>query len=119
MARRKITEARKRGYAQAMRDNPTDAERALASALWRKRLRPRRQVIVHGYIVDFLFVRQRVVVEVDGYYHFTAKGRTADKIRTGVLTRNGYTVIRYSNSQVLRDPDKCAIHIASRVAHIA
>lgn len=115
MARRKISEARKLEYAQAMRDHPTEAEAVLGRAMWRAGMRPRRQVIVCGYIVDFCFPRQRVIIEVDGYYHFTTKGRASDKIRTSVLTRSGYTVIRYANARVIRDAASCAKAIQARV----
>lgn len=108
MARRKITQERKRSYAQAMRDNPTPAEEALRRAMWMAGMRPQRQKILCGYIVDFYFARSKLIVEVDGYYHFTKKGRTSDRIRTNVLIRDGYRVIRLTNARVLADPDAAA-----------
>lgn len=113
--RRKITEERKRAFAQGMRDHPTEAEALLWVALKRQGVRSYRQTILKGYIVDFYFPRARLVVEVDGYHHYTARGRTADRIRTGVLTREGYEVLRYSNSKVLADADRIARFIASRL----
>jgi very-short-patch-repair endonuclease len=116
--RRKITDERKRAFAQAMRDNPTEAEELLRRALWFAGLRPMRQKIVKGYIVDFYFAKAKLIVEVDGHHHFTAKGRTADRIRTGVLTREGYQVMRFSNSKVIYDAEGCARLISARLAKI-
>lgn len=119
MAGRRITDERRRGYAQAMREHPTDAERALQQALWRQHVRPRRQAILSGYIVDFYFPRARLVIEVDGYSHFTSKGRSADRVRTRVLSSKGYTIMRFPNSQVLKDPDHCAKMVLQRLARAA
>lgn len=119
MARRRITEERRRGFAQAMREHPTEAERALQQAFWRLHVRPRRQAIVSGYIVDFYFPRAKLIVEVDGYYHFTSKGQSADRVRTRVLMSKGFTVIRFPNSQVLKDPGRCARIVLQRVARAA
>lgn len=119
MANRRITEERRRGYAQAMREHPTDAEHALQQAFWRNHVRPRRQAILNGYIVDFYFARARLIVEVDGYWHFTSKGRSADRVRTRVLSSRGYTIIRFPNGQVLADPDRCARRVIQHLDRTA
>ena len=64
-----------------------------------------RQHIIGDYIVDFLFRKSKVIVEIDGGYHFTEKQQTDDAVRTDWLEQQGYKVIRFTNEQVLCDTD--------------
>jgi very-short-patch-repair endonuclease len=94
--------------AKANRKNMTKAESVFwslvkGSALGQKCL---RQHIIGDYIVDFLFRRSKVVVEIDGGYHFTAEQQKDDAQRTEWLENKGYKVIRFTNEQVLFETDK-------------
>jgi len=94
--------------AKANRKNMTEAESVFwslvkGSALGQKCL---RQHIIGDYIVDFLFRRSKVVVEIDGGYHFTAEQQKDDAQRTEWLENKGYKVIRFTNEQVLFETDK-------------
>lgn len=61
-----------------------------------------RQVLVHGYIADFLAPRIRLLVEVDGGSH---KGReTYDKKRDAILASYGYRTLRVAAGRVLHCP---------------
>ena len=62
-----------------------------------------RQHIIGDYIVDFLFRKSRVVVEIDGGYHFTDEQQKKDAIRTEWLESKNFKVIRYTNEQILFD----------------
>ena len=64
-----------------------------------------RQHIIGDYIVDFLFRKSKVVVEIDGGYHFTEEQQIDDEIRTNWLEYQGYKVVRFTNEQVLCDTD--------------
>ena len=64
-----------------------------------------RQHIIGDYIVDFLFRKSKVVVEIDGGYHFTEEQQKDDEIRTNWLEYQGYKVVRFTNEQVLCDTD--------------
>ena len=93
--------------AKANRDFPTDAENvfwslAKSSGLGEK---CRRQYIIGDYIVDFFFRKSLVIVEIDGGYHFTEEQQQADKYRQSWLENNGYTILRFSNEQVMCDTD--------------
>jgi len=93
-------------YARDHRKKPTEAEEILWQAIRRKALgsRIRRQVpILHRYIADFYWPTKKLVIEVDGGYHFTDFQQIADQYRTQALRYSGYTVIRFSNTQVLHD----------------
>ncbi len=100
--------------ARALRGNLTDAERALWQRLRGDALgvRFRRQLVIDArYIVDFCAPEQRLVVEVDGGQHTDSPG---DRVRDSYLQRRGYRVLRFWNTDVLRDLDAVltAIHDA-------
>ena len=89
-------------HAKPLRANMTEAERKLWFRLRDRRLgghKFRRQVIIDPFIVDFLCVERKLIVEVDGSQH----GDEADAKRTAFLERQGYRVIRFWNNDVLRD----------------
>jgi len=65
----------------------------------------RRQHIIGDYIVDFVCLKKKLVIEVDGGYHFSEEQMTEDKIRTDALQRMGYTVLRFTNEQIFFDID--------------
>ncbi|MEE9247731.1 MAG: endonuclease domain-containing protein [Dehalococcoidia bacterium] len=92
--------------ARALRKNPTDVERTL----WRHlRLRQfngfkfRRQRPIGPYIVDFVCLEKRLIVELDGGQHFDQRGY--DSRRSQWLAKEGFRVIRFWDNQVLRDID--------------
>jgi very-short-patch-repair endonuclease len=84
-----------------MRHTPTRAEHALWSRLRANKTgrKWRRQVPIHGYIVDFYCASLRMVVEVDGSSH---RGKEKqDAMRDENLRGHRYTVVRTSNEEVL------------------
>lgn len=95
-----------RQHARALRRDSTGPERALWAALRRRQLaglRFRRQVPIDCYVVDFLCVEQRLVIEVDGRSH---DGRANyDRRRQMRIEALGYRVLRLDNDDVLRDLD--------------
>lgn len=56
-----------------------------------------------GSFADFAFLAERVVVEVDGKSHRTAKGRASDALRDAKMEKHGWTVLRVNNEIVLAD----------------
>jgi very-short-patch-repair endonuclease len=88
--------------ARDLRNNATDAERALWRALKGRQLqgfRFRRQVPIGKYIADFVCPQARLVVELDGGQH--VEQMQYDSARTVVLAALGYRVLRYWNDDVL------------------
>ncbi len=61
----------------------------------------RRQHAIGHYVADFCAPRQHLVVEVDGAQHAEQEDR--DIKRTAYLRAHGYRVIRFRNSQVMKD----------------
>lgn len=94
--------------AKANRKSMTEAESVFWSLVKGSALGQRclRQHVIGDYIVDFLFRRSKVVVEIDGGYHFTAEQQKDDAQRTEWLENKGYKVIRFTNKQVLFETDK-------------
>ena len=93
--------------AKANRKNMTEAESMFWSLVKGSSLGQRclRQHIIGEYIVDFLFRKSKIVVEIDGGYHFTEEQQQEDAIRTDWLEHQGYKVVRFTNEQVFCDTD--------------
>ena len=96
--------------ARQLRSRLTAAERVL----WRRlRLRQvdghkfRRQHAIGPFIVDFACVERKIIVEVDGGQHGDAQV-SYDRDRTEWLRARGYTVLRFWNNDVMRDPESVA-----------
>ena len=101
--------------ARAMRREPTDAERKLWYALRDRRMQAlkfRRQAPVGPYIVDFLCIAHRLVVEADGSQHAESK---RDANRDEWLTREGYAILRFSNRDILTARESVLATIAAIV----
>jgi very-short-patch-repair endonuclease len=95
---------RLRTRARELRNNPTDAERVLWRQLrfWQlDGYKFRRQQPLGRYVVDFVCLAKRVVVEVDGGQH----SDTADAERDSWLQDQGFVVLRFWNNEVLRTID--------------
>jgi very-short-patch-repair endonuclease len=93
-------------FAKSMRHQPTDAE----AALW-KHLRAgrfsgfkfKRQQPVGHYIVDYVCLERRVVVEVDGGQHDAG----LDGKRTQWLEAQSFRILRFWNDEVLKREKTC------------
>ena len=59
-------------------------------------LKFRRQVPIGPYTVDFLCLRHRLVVEADGPFHDGVRDAERDR----GLGREGFRVLRFTNSQI-------------------
>jgi ATP-dependent exoDNAse (exonuclease V) beta subunit len=88
--------------AQEMRKKPTDAEKILWSELKSKSLeyKFRQQHLVNDFIVDFVCLSKKLIIEVDGEYHFTEEQIQLDADRTRILNELGYKLIRFKNEEV-------------------
>ncbi|HET7268963.1 MAG TPA: endonuclease domain-containing protein [Oleiagrimonas sp.] len=89
------------GHAKQLRGTSTDAEQALWFRLRAKRLHGlkfRRQHPIPPYIVDSYCNAHKLVVELDGSQH----SEVTDARRTGYLERQGLTVLRFWDNEVLQ-----------------
>jgi very-short-patch-repair endonuclease len=84
--------------------NSTDAESLLWRHLRRRQLEGlkfRRQQPIDNFIVDFVCLETRVVIEVDGGQHAAEKDK--DNERDSYLDKNGFKVLRFWNNDVLQN----------------
>ena len=95
-------------FSDAKKNAPTEAENILWKMLRGKNLdvKFRRQHIIGDFIVDFVCLSANLTIEVDGGYHLAPEQREADKLRTAMLREMGFTELRFSNEQVLRQPEE-------------
>ena len=103
-----------RQKARALRHLATRAESLLWYELRDLRaegLKFRRQSPIGPYIVDFVCLSVRLIVEVDGDSHETDRGMRHDANRDGYLRSLGYSVIRVDAPDVLDN----AWHVAQAV----
>lgn len=94
-----VLQARARG----MRRAPTSAERQLWALLPGRRFgacKFRRQQVLGSYIVDFVCLERRLIVEADGGQHCESG---VDAVRTRWLERQGFRVLRFWNHEILGD----------------
>lgn len=92
--------------ARALRQNPTEVERQLWRHLRLWQLdghKFRRQQPIGNYIVDFVCLEKRVIVELDGGQH--ADQSEYDAERDAWLREQRFTVLRFWNNDVMQNID--------------
>jgi len=92
-----------KAYSDYNKMHPTAAEAIMWDCLQSKRIgiKFRRQHIIKDYIVDFVNLQSKIVIEIDGQYHIENNQIVKDTSRTDDLQQLGYTVIRFSNEEVV------------------
>ncbi len=88
--------------ARDLRIRSTEAEAYLWIYLRDRKLagyKFKRQVPIDKYIVDFLCVYKKLIIELDGYHHINLNAE--DKFRTQRLEILGFSVLRFWNDDVL------------------
>ena len=91
-------------YADYNKSHPTEAESIVWDLLKAKSINGykfRRQHVINDYIVDFVCLNKKLVIEIDGQYHLEGQQIVKDRSRTEDLQNSGYTVIRFSNEEVI------------------
>jgi very-short-patch-repair endonuclease len=65
----------------------------------------RKQVPIGRFVVDFACHAVKLVIEVDGDTHFTEQATRADSMRDAFLAQEGYRVLRFTNLDVMENPE--------------
>ena len=65
----------------------------------------RRQTSIGSFVVDFYCPEEKLIVELDGEVHFNEEAYKYDKERTEYLESLGIRVIRFENSEVLKNTE--------------
>jgi very-short-patch-repair endonuclease len=93
-----------KALARKLRRDSTDAERTLWKYLRAHRMagyKFRRQYVIEPYIVDFICLEKRLIIEADGGQHLEQE--SYDRTRTEYLELLDYRVLRFWNHDILRD----------------
>ncbi|MBT2186720.1 endonuclease domain-containing protein [Sphingobium nicotianae] len=99
-------------HAASLRRTMTHVEQRLWQALRARQLighKFRRQAMVGPFVVDFLCIEARLVVELDGGQHDGER----DASRTAFLEAKGYRVLRFWNHEIVENFDGVVEAIAA------
>jgi superfamily II DNA helicase RecQ len=91
--------------ARLNRKNSTEAEAALWHLLRNSKTgyKFRRQHPIDAFIVDFVCLEKGLIIEVDGGYHNNEQQKIFDEYRTEALKQKRFTLLRFTNEEVLAD----------------
>lgn len=95
-------------FARSMRKEGTNAEKILWEFLRNNQLGNhfRRQHPIDGFILDFYCDDAKLGIEIDGGIHETKNQRERDRFREEELKRKNILILRFTNDQVLKDPEQ-------------
>ncbi len=102
-------------HAARLRREQTDVEQRFWLAVRNRRLdgaKFRRQATIGRYVVDFLCVEARLIVELDGGQHDVS----VDADRTDFLEARGYRVLRFWNNDVLENLEGVLLVVSEALA---
>jgi len=99
--------------------NRTNAEKILAKALRGSGISFFQNREIEGFEVDFLIPNPKMIIEVDGFTHLSQNKRRADIYKEEQLTQKGYTVLRFTNTQVREDLPGCLAEIEAYRKNLA
>ncbi len=92
-------------FQRTLRHNMTDAEKKIWRSLRGRQmegLKFRRQHPFEGYILDFVCLEKKIVIELDGGQH--QENKAEDEVRTKSLEKAGFRLLRFWNHEVLQHP---------------
>ena len=90
--------------ARNLRQNSADVERVIWQILRNRQfhnLKFRRQYPIKPYIVDFICLEEKLIIEIDGGQH--AEQVEYDKARSVFLESRGFRIMRFWNNEVLEN----------------
>ncbi len=112
MAKRISNLMRKRS--QDLRNSATTPEQKLWAKLkeWKAQgFHFRRQQTIENFIFDFACLRQKLLIELDGYSHDLQQQVTIDENKNLCAKNLGYRLLRFNNDEVMKNMDGVLRHI--------
>jgi very-short-patch-repair endonuclease len=96
----------------------SELERVMLAALRRAGLpRPRVNVRVGNYLVDFFWPEQRLILETDGWaVHRRRTAFESDRMRDATLQARGFAVLRFTWRQVMNESPRVLVTIGQVLA---
>lgn len=94
---------KRNALARTLRKQQTPQETKMWSFLRNhryKNLAFKRQHPIGNYIVDFICLEKKIIIEIDGGQHNEPSNIEYDRQRTAFLETKGYKVIRFWNSDI-------------------
>jgi very-short-patch-repair endonuclease len=96
------------------------------ACLWKYALRAkqlggygfRRQRPVLSYIADFMCIKLKLIIEVDGITHHDEQVKRNDSVRQKNLEAAGFTVIRFADDDVLTNIDGVIVSIQETIINL-
>jgi very-short-patch-repair endonuclease len=85
---------------KALKPKETKSERLLIAVLKFHGIEVWHNKPLHGFYPDLWVVNTKVLIEVDGRYHYTPEQKAKDKRRSLILRKYGYKILRFSNWMV-------------------
>ncbi len=101
--------------AHKLREALTPAERKLWAYIRNEKLGVnfRRQHAIGNYVPDFVCIKKKLIVELDGSQHL--EQREYDIERTEFLNSKGYRVLRFWNNDVMNDIEGVILSIMNEI----
>lgn len=103
--------SKRTAFARSLRQDAGLAERRVWALLRGGRIdghKFRRQHPIGRYVADFACDPLRLVIEIDGGIHHRDEVVTNDHLRQTDLETLGWTVLRFTNTQALSEPEGVA-----------
>ncbi len=102
--------------ARFLRKNMTPQERKLWQIIRNRQfygLKFLRQYVLGKYIVDFICMEKKIIIELDGGQHNEDKNIIYDQDRTEYLKAKGFTVVRFWNNEIDNNIDGVYLELES------
>jgi 5-methyltetrahydrofolate--homocysteine methyltransferase len=109
-------------FVKTHRSVPTETENVLWQLLRGKRLEGhkfRRQHIIGPFIADFVCLKSRLIIEVDGLIHQLPENVESDRERTLWFYSQGFEVMRFTNEKIINEGDSVLENILQRLKLIS
>ena len=94
-------------FAKSNRKESTKSEKIIWNLIRNKKIgaRFRRQHQIGDYVIDFVSIEKKLIIEIDGGQHNNEQDVKYDEKRTLYLKNLGFKVIRFWNNDVLNNLD--------------
>jgi len=99
----------------------TDIEQIMRQELERRGLKFEQEFPTRtGFIIDFAFPSLKVAIECDGEkWHSSKRARKKDRFKDYMLKREGWTIYRFTGSEIMSDISECIDKIKFRLVSLS